>query len=272
LGFSEFGNRIDASDFEFCQKTPMTPPSEEEFGFPEIMPVAPQHGYRGDGATTVDSGAVPAKVTVAISREAGARGSTIGSRAAQKLGWQIYNQELLEYIAHEGAFRQNVVDNLSADAAGWAEKRLQSLLREQSLSQHPSIMDLARIILALGAQGEVVIVGRGAGCILPPASTLNVRIIAPLSDRIAYMSQWLRLTEQEAAEEVRRRDTRRAEFIPTHFHRQPGDVYQYDLILNSSLLGEDLAADLIAQAARFKAQALFPELRATSSETQEAKE
>ena len=161
----------------------MKPPSEEEFVLSEMLPASPQHGYRGERPPSGSAGGVPAAVTVAISREAGARGSTIGHRAAQKLGWQIYNQELLEYIAQEGAFRQNFVDNLSPEAAQWAEQRLQNLLREQSLSQHPSIMDLARIILALGAQGEVVIVGRGAGCILPPLTTLNVRIVAPLSDR-----------------------------------------------------------------------------------------
>ena len=158
----------------------------------------------------------------------------------------------MEYIAQEGAFRQNVVDTLSPEGARWAEDRLQKMLREQNLSQHPSIMHLARIILALGAQGQVVIIGRGAGCILPPDSTLNVRIVAPLNDRIAYMSQWLRLTEKQAAEEVRLRDSRRAEFIPTHFHRQPADIYQYDLLLNSSLLGEDSTAELIAAAARAK--------------------
>lgn len=228
------------------------PRPEEELVPPEIIGEPPHHGYRGERSPSVIPPGIPAAISIAISREAGARGSTIGHRAAQKLGWQVYNQELLEYIAHEGAFRQNVVDNLSPEAAAWAEERLQKLLREQNLSQHPSIMDLARIILALGAQGEVVIVGRGAGCILPPSSTLHVRIVAPLTDRIAYMSQWLRLTEKEAAEEVRLRDSRRAEFIPTHFHRQPGDIYQYDLILNSSLLGEDLAAEMIAQAARAK--------------------
>ncbi|SRR6266851_4413485 len=229
---------------------------EEELVPPEAIGESPHHGYRGNHPPAGISASVPAALTIAISREAGARGSTIGTRAAQKLGWQVYNQELLEYIAHEGAFRQNVVDNLNPEATRWTEDRLQKLLREQNLSQHPSIMDLARIILALGVQGEVVIVGRGAGCILPPDSTLHVRIVAPLAARIAYMSQWLRLTEKEAAEEVRLRDSRRAEFIPTHFHRQPGDIYQYDLLLNSSLLGEDLAANLIAQAARAKSAAL----------------
>src|SRR5262249_10658629 len=120
----------------------MKPPSEEEFVLSEILPAAPLHGYRGE-RPPLSAGGGPTGITVAISREAGARGSTIGNRAAQKLGWQIYNQELLEYIAQEGAFRQNVVDSLGPEAARWAEERLQKLLREQNLSQHPSIMDLA---------------------------------------------------------------------------------------------------------------------------------
>src|SRR5713226_9070737 len=99
----------------------MKPPSEEEFVLSEILPESPQHGYRGERPPSGSAGGVPAAVTVAISREAGARGSTIGNRAAQKLGWQIYNQELLEYIAHEGAFRQNVVDNLNPVATRWTE-------------------------------------------------------------------------------------------------------------------------------------------------------
>src|SRR5262249_41241955 len=92
--------------------------------------------------------------------------------------------------------------------------------------------------------------------ILPAPTTLHVRIVAPLPDRIAYMSQWLRLTDEQAAEQVRTRDIRRAEFIATHFHRQPNDLYQYDLLLNSALLGEELCADLIVQAARAKQAAL----------------
>ena len=47
-------------------------------------------------------------------------------------------------------------------------------------------------------------------------------------------------------------DARRADFVAMHFHRQPSDVYQYDLLLNSSFLGEELCADLIARAAQAK--------------------
>ena len=76
--------------------------------------------------------------------------------------------------------------------------------------------------------------------------------MAPLEDRVAYMSQWLRLTLDEASEQVELRDRRRASFLDTHFHRAPADIYQYDLLLNSSLLGEELCAEMIVHAARAK--------------------
>jgi cytidylate kinase len=213
---------------------------------------SPHHGNQGDRAPPPAPPPVPVSLTIAISRETGSRGGTIAHRAARKLGWPVYNQELLEYIAQEGAFRQGVTENQTPAAARWAEQRLDVLLREQNLSQHPSIAELARVVLALAAQGECVIIGRGAGCILPAESTLDVRIIAPRADRIAYMSQRLRLSLEAAALEVGQRDRQRTEFIATHFHRQPSDIYQYDLVLNSSHLGEELSAELIAQAARAK--------------------
>jgi hypothetical protein len=217
----------------------------------------PRHGFQGDRAPAPAVPAMPAGLSVAISREAGARGGSIGRRVARKLGWGVYDQELLEYMAQEAAVRQNVVEPLTGIAAAWVEGRLQQLLHEQNLSQHPLILNLARVVLTLGTHGNVVLVGRGAGCILPRQSTLYVRLISPLSERIAYMSQWLRLSQDEAAERVRLRDERRATFLSTHFHRQPSDVHQYDMLLNSGTLGEDVCAELVARAARARAEA-FP--------------
>jgi cytidylate kinase len=224
---------------------------------------SPRHGFRGDPVRPEEGGPVPAAVTVAISREAGARGGSIGRRVGRALGWQVYDQEMMEYIAQEGNFCQEVIDRLPDPVKHWAEQRLETLLREQNVSQHPSILNLARVILALGGQGEVVLIGRGAGCLLPAATTLHVRVVAPEADRVRYMSQWLRLTLEEAAERVRLRDHRRAEFLTTHFHHQSGDLYQYDSIMNSSLLGEDLCAGLIVQAAREKQARLRGELQGT---------
>jgi cytidylate kinase len=231
--------------------TDKTLPTREEVALPHRGGESPHHGFRGDR----DEGppAFPWGLTIAISREAGARGATIAKRAAVKLGWQVYSQDLLEYIAQEGTFRQDVLDHLPVSAGIWVDEQMQRLLKEENVSKNPSILDLARMVLSLGAQGQVVLLGRGAGCILPSHSTLHVRLVAPLADRVAYMSQWMRLTEEEAAEQVHKRDSRRAEFLATHFHRKSGDVHQYDMVLNTSLLGEERCADLIVQAARAKA-------------------
>jgi cytidylate kinase len=224
---------------------------------PEEPRESPRHGFQGDRAPAPPPSEFPAGLTIALSREAGSRGGSIGRRVARKLGWPVYDQELLEYVSQEGPMHQELLDALPPGAAAWLGQRLEQLLREQSVSQHPSIVRLARAILALAAQGSVVLIGRGAGLLLPAETTLHVRVIAPLADRIAYISQWLRLTLEEATERVHIRDARRAEFLTTHFHRQPAEPHQYDLLLNSSLLGEEACADLITHAGRAKAAARF---------------
>ncbi|HEY7153898.1 MAG TPA: cytidylate kinase-like family protein [Gemmataceae bacterium] len=220
------------------------PPSGEE------PRESPRHGFQGDRGAPPPPRSGPSALTIAFSREAGARGGTIARRVGRKLGWQVYDQELLEYMAQEALVRQGVLDTPPATPADWVEARLQQLICEGVLNEHPSIVNLARVVLTLGAQGQVVMIGRGAGCILPRETTLNVRIVAPLRERIAYMGQWLRLTVEEATERVRLRDERRREFAANNFHRDPGDVHQYDVVLNSSSFGEDVCAELIAQAAR----------------------
>jgi cytidylate kinase len=226
--------------------------------FPEgdlpLLDVPPRHGFQGDRGASAGKRSVPAGLTIALSREAGSRGGTIARRAGRELGWAVYDQELLEYMAQESAAREGALSGLSEEARAWVEARLEQMLRRYNLSEQPLMTHIARIVLAVGAAGEAVLIGRGAGCLLPRETTLNVRVVAPLDDRIAYMSQWLRLPTGEAAERVRLRDERRSEYMAKHFGRQAGDVHQYDLVLNSSFLGEDLCTDLLVTAARGRAE------------------
>jgi cytidylate kinase len=225
---------------------------------------SPLHGFQGNRGEGRPAAVVPAALTIAVAREAGARGGTIGRRVARQLNWQVYDQDLLEYMTQDVVVRQGLFDNLSAAANAWVESRLQALERGRNLAHDASIVNLARVVLALGSQGEVVLIGRGAGFILPRESTLHVRMMAPLQERIAYMSQWLRLPLREAAEKVQTRDARRAEFVNTHFHQQPGDIHHYDMLLNASSLGEELCAHLIVEAARARSAQLRPEVRGDS--------
>lgn len=64
---------------------------------------APLHGYRGDAP---DEGAAqPRGLTVALSREAGARGTTIAHKLGDILGWQVFDQEMIDYLIVNDAGR-----------------------------------------------------------------------------------------------------------------------------------------------------------------------
>jgi hypothetical protein len=215
-----------------------------------LPPESPHHGYRGDRPARPGSFS-PAGLTIAISREAGARGGTIGRRVGRKLGWQVYDQELLDYVVQEGTVQHGLTEGLNQAASRWVEERIQALVAA-GLEMPPPVVGITRATLALGAQGHVLLVGRGAGFLLPRESTLHVRLVAPLEERIAYMAQWLRLTVEEARQRVQVRDQRRGDFLTTYLRRQPGEAHGYDLVLNTSTLGEEACTELICQAARLK--------------------
>lgn len=213
---------------------------------------APRHGFQGDRGKVPDVRRAPLGLSIAVSREAGSRGTTIARRIGRDMGWQVYDQELLEYMSQDSAVRAGLNENLTPECITWIDRRLVELDRTCRIGRDEGVVNLARTILALGAQGECILIGRGSTSILPRQTTLNVRIIAPLADRIAYMSQTLRLTTAEATIRVVSTDESRAAFLEKHFGRTPADPHYYDLLLNSSILGEASCAELISHAARLR--------------------
>jgi hypothetical protein len=211
----------------------------------------PLHGNQGDREPVLELEA-PLGLTVAISREAGARGSSIAQHVGRKLGWLVYTQDLLEFLCGNDSARSQVLDEVPKEAAAWADGQLQRLRQEKVINPGVELGEMPRLILTLAARGRVILVGRGAGFLLPRETTLHLRIVAPLEDRVAYMAQWLRMSREEAAHQVHERDEKRTEFLIRSFNRRAGDMNDYDMILNSFLLGEECCADLILTAIRGK--------------------
>jgi hypothetical protein len=195
---------------------------------------------------------------VAISREAGARGGSIARRLGRQLGWQVFDQEMLGFLARDPAARDELLADIPPEAVAWAGVQVGRLTQARSLAAGSDLAELVRLVFVLAARGEAVIVGRGAGALLPVESTLNVRVVAPLAERVAYMGQWLRLPGEAAAAEVASRDRIRAELHRGLTERESGDPTQYDLVLNSGRLGEAGCTTLIVQALEAKRAAPPP--------------
>ncbi len=194
------------------------------------------------------------KLCVTVSREAGARGIRIARIVGQKLGWVVYDQELLEYISQQAHLQTSLLETLDDECLQWVRNYLASLLKSYWHDQNSYIVRLSLVIMAIGIHGEAVVVGRGAGSILPPDRALRVRLVSALSERTAYISQLERQTPQVAERLVRERDSQRRRFVRDYFGRDIDDPHEYDMVLDSGMLGEELCAELIAAAVEGKRQ------------------
>jgi hypothetical protein len=137
---------------------------------------SPLHGYRGDAPLRrLAAGGL----TLAISREAGGHGKEIGERAGRRLGWAVYDREALDHLVRDDLARQELFAQASGATRQWIEERLDQLSHYRKFAANSEAVETARITLALAAAGEVVLIGRGAGFLLPAASTLHVQIVSP---------------------------------------------------------------------------------------------
>jgi len=229
-------------------------------------PGPPLHGYRGEEPAARFAGTKG--LSVAISREAGARGASIARKVGELLGWQVFDQELIDYLMVDETGRGQLLADVPAGAKEWADAHLARLQRERRVTNDPDAAALIRLVLMVAARGDVIIVGRGAGFVLPPESTLHVRVVAPFEDRVSYLAQSLRLPREEAANEVRSRDERRAQFLTHTLSREPSDLTAYDVVVNSTRLGVESAAQCVAWALRTKQQ--FAQLAGPGDEDHES--
>jgi len=207
---------------------------------------------RGSGARRADeagpSGRAPRFRVVCISREAGAGGGTIGRLVGTRLGWKVYDHELLEAIAHRMELPTEEVRALDELAPSAVQDWLLPW-REEYYAPHEAYLDhLAKLLQAIGQAGESVIVGRGAGFLLPRESTLSVRVIAPRKARARRIAERLGVSGRTARRATRDLDRRQDRFARTMYRVDPADPHRYDLVLDSDSLGLTIAAALIVRA------------------------
>jgi cytidylate kinase len=194
---------------------------------------------------------VPARptFTISISRDAGSGGITVAHEIGRRLGWPVFDQELMEKLAGELNVDVSYVKDYDEHRGSWLVDTIKAFsTSSHSVSEVSYFHRLVKILQALGLRGECIIVGRGSSFILPQETTLRVRIVASHNDRIAYMAHEQNLTNTEAAHYVDTRDHDRHKFIKDHFHKEPDNPLNYDLIINRSRFTIDETAELIIDA------------------------
>src|SRR5690606_25172762 len=99
--------------------------------------------------------------TIAISRETGAGGSSVARLVGEKLGWAVYDHELLERLAEEMKVRVSLLESVDERHIAWLEEQVEAFSRVPYVSENAYVHHLIQVVLTLGLHGQCVIVGRG---------------------------------------------------------------------------------------------------------------
>ncbi len=192
------------------------------------------------------------KKIITISREFGSGGRTIGHMVAEKLGIPFYDKELVDHVAMESGFAPKFIEENSEHAPG-------KTMFSYAFAHHgaPGVMNglsvadflwnvQCSVILQLAEKGPCVIVGRNADYILKDREDcLHAFIHADTDFRADRIVRLYGESEKSPAARLDEKDKRRKANYQHYTGRTWGKAQNYDISLDSSVLGIEECADII---------------------------
>jgi cytidylate kinase len=199
---------------------------------------------------------------ITISRQFGAGGKTLAQLVANKLGYKLIYEELIEALAErakvsvEGvrSFESEGLDVLSQGAGFFSPKRFIERIfdtKRTYMDGETYVRLLRGIIPDMVKVENAILLGRGTQFILKShPKTLHILCIAEHKDRIRFMREEYDLSASDAEAAVNRQRKRRINLMRLFHQKDYNAPQHYDLVLNMSKLGMDQAVDLVARLAR----------------------
>ena len=197
------------------------------------------------------------KKIVTISRQYGSGGRYIGENLAKAMGVPCYDEKLIDMVAKESGFAQSFVAEKGERMTGSLLFNIASSLSFAnnvfSTNNGVTLQDeiyftQTRIIKELADKGPCVIVGRCADYILREREDcLNVFIFADNESKIERAEKYFNITREEAPAVLKKKDKARANHYKYYTDQEWGMASNYDLCLNSGLIGIEGCVKAIQQ-------------------------
>ena len=194
------------------------------------------------------------KNIITISREFGSGGRTVGRLVAKALGYKFYDGEIIDEVVKSSGLSRDIVEKydeyathknsflytIAVNAGGDSYNGL-------SFANRVQIAQIG-VIKQIAEQGKCVIIGRGADYILRDRDDcLNGFVRADMKFRANRVIKNYGETDVKIEDRLRDKDARRRVFYRSFAMREWGAMENYNLMLDSSVIGIEKCADIICQ-------------------------
>lgn len=193
------------------------------------------------------------QLIINIGRQFGSGGKAVANEIGHRLGINVYDNELIIKAAEESGFSSGLFTRND-------EKRtiFGFSLPSNGFHEVGNCIDggmifkiQSKVIENIAEKESAVIIGRCADYILRDReNTLDVFITAPMSYRIRRVCKRLEVTPEKAVEIINRKDRKRETYYNYFTFGNWGVASNYDLCVDSSILGIEETAGMIIDFAR----------------------
>ena len=201
---------------------------------------------------------------ITIGREYGSGGRQIGQALAERLGIAYYDKEIISLAAKKSGLSDEFIENNEQRVKGGLMHSFATssayhngFFSGQYLPLSESIfISQAQVIRDIAEKESAVIVGRCADYILAGReNTINVFIHAPMEARIKRIMALYHLDEAAAIKSISTSDKERGNHYFRYTDKKWGKAQNYDICINSALLGIDKTVEMLADLAKIEENA-----------------
>ena len=203
------------------------------------------------------------KLAITIGRQYGSGGKDIGIRLGELLGFRVYDKDLLFLAAQKNGINPDAlrrVDEKATNSLLYTLAIGSSLYGARNFGVDVPINDQlfitqTEIIKKAAEEENCIFVGRCADYVLRNhPNRISIFVYADKEDRMSRISAELGIGRDEALSLINKTDKRRINYYNFYTGRKWGKYENYHLSLDSSLLGIEGSAQMIADIARIYMQ------------------
>jgi cytidylate kinase len=197
---------------------------------------------------------------ITISRQFGAGGKTLGEMLSERLGYTLYDNELIQMISEKAKVSESGVEFIEKEARGKFRNFISGMvpkaISDIKLKKTPDdaigevlyIDMLNEVITKIAEEGNAVIIGRGGQYILKDKKdVVHVLATARKEDRVNFLVNKYQLTPKEAQKAVELDDKRRLNLYRKYRKDDYDKPINYHLVLNTSKISLDSACELVCE-------------------------